>query len=177
MMAASGQVQCWCSECLRPAAWSQIVAQGVTSLPVPAVVGMAISALWPAAGGPALLQGLQQFAETPRGRGAHQRLGRVDGAAAAQGHDARDLGVFAVHAVIQRGQPLHIGIGRNAVHHAAQLAAQPLAQLLHQAQGFGLGKRHQQAVAPGQQLGQAVQAAGAGMDGNGVVIGPHKSVL
>ena len=53
----------------------------------------------------------------------------------------------------------------------------PLAQLLHQAQGFGLGKRHQQAVAPGQQLGQAVQAAGAGMDGNGVVIGPHKSVL
>ncbi len=43
--AASGQVSRRCSECFLPAARSQIVAHGVTSLPVPAVVGTAISAL------------------------------------------------------------------------------------------------------------------------------------
>ena len=41
---ASGQVHGRCSECLRERPASHSVAQGVTSLPVPAVVGIAISA-------------------------------------------------------------------------------------------------------------------------------------
>jgi hypothetical protein len=70
-MAASGQVHGSCSDSLRARAWSHTVAQGVTSLPVPAVVGMASS--WRCRRGRrrgvrAFEQG-QQFAETPA-RGA-----------------------------------------------------------------------------------------------------------
>ncbi len=42
-MAVSGQVSGKCNECFLPASRSHIVAHGVTSLPVPAVVGTAIN--------------------------------------------------------------------------------------------------------------------------------------
>ncbi|MNN56415.1 hypothetical protein D3C81_1713430 [compost metagenome] len=45
--AVCGQVHAQCSEYLLPAAASHTVAHGVTSLPVPAVVGIAIKALAP----------------------------------------------------------------------------------------------------------------------------------
>ena len=124
-----------------------------------------------------LLEQRQQIGKTAAGRMADQGLGRVDGAAAPQGHDHGHLGMVTLHLLVQRRQPLHIGIGGNAVDHAAKLRSQQLAHALHQAQALGLGKGDQQAAAPGQQGRQLIETVATHADMHGVVIGPHEKAF
>jgi hypothetical protein len=142
--AASGQVCGRCSEYLLLAARSQIVAHGVTSLPVPAVVGTAISGLTSCGvNATAGCQQVDQFLKSLAFGADHQRLGGVDRAAAADGDEQHR----SPHA---RARTLRTSLAatarrdsvRSDPRHPATRADQRT-QPVDQAELAGLRKRHQ----------------------------------
>ena len=122
-----GHVSGRCSEYFLPAARCQTVAQPVTSLPVPDVVGTAISVLARCG-----LKGLPvasratSASNSPLFGADHERLGGVErAAAAADGDDHVALGLVAPEGAVHGVEAVDIGVRLGLVDDADQRRADP----------------------------------------------------
>ncbi len=124
--------------------------------------------------GGATFQNVHQLIEAPVRRAHEHDLGAVDGTAAAQGHDALGVGVFAPQALVHRRDPAHIRVGLDIGFHGDETVAQQWLDPGQQPQGDRLGKSHEKGAAILHPFRKLSKRSRAGVDSHGISVVPER---